>query len=64
MDDSDDSEDVKSILMFGAQALFEEGNDHSARDIHCKPYRLLSTMLSFMTPPDSEHDIDNFGRTR
>ncbi|KAF7799325.1 hypothetical protein EIP86_010557 [Pleurotus ostreatoroseus] len=34
MDDSDDSEDVKSILMFGAQALFEEGDDHSARDIH------------------------------
>ncbi|KAJ3554645.1 hypothetical protein NM688_g2999 [Phlebia brevispora] len=34
MDDDDDAEDMKSILMFGAQALFQEGDDHSARDIH------------------------------
>lgn len=36
MDDDDDAEDVKSILMFGAQALFEEGADQSAREIHCE----------------------------
>ncbi|THH02604.1 hypothetical protein EW026_g282 [Hermanssonia centrifuga] len=34
MDDDDDTEDVKSILMFGAQTLFEEGGDQSSRDIH------------------------------
>ena len=36
MDDEDSDEDVKSILMFGAQALFEQGDSQSARDIHCK----------------------------
>ncbi len=36
MDDDDDTEDVKSILMFGAQTLFEEGGDQSSRDIHCE----------------------------
>ena len=35
MDDDDDTEDVKSILMFGAQALFEEESEQSAKDIHC-----------------------------
>ena len=36
MDDGgNDTEDVKSILMYGAKALFEEGSD-SARDIVCK----------------------------
>lgn len=47
MDDDDDSEDVKSILMFGAQALFQEGDDHSARAIHCKYRLLLSGILLF-----------------
>lgn len=36
MDDDDGSkEDVQSILMFGAQALFEEGNNGEDRQIHC-----------------------------
>lgn len=36
MDNNDSDEDVKSILMFGAKALFEEGDAQSARDIHCR----------------------------
>ena len=36
MDDDDDAEDVKSMLMFGAQALFQEGEDQ-AKEIHCTP---------------------------
>ena len=36
MDDEDSKEDVQSILMFGAQLLFQEGGDHAAKDIHCK----------------------------
>ena len=35
MDDDDSEEDVKSILMFGAQTLFEQGDSQSTRDIHC-----------------------------
>lgn len=35
MDDKDSDEDVKSILMFGAQALFEDGETQASRDIHC-----------------------------
>ncbi|GJE85782.1 chromatin remodeling factor-like protein [Phanerochaete sordida] len=34
MDDKDSDEDVKSILMFGAQALFESNEAQSSRDIH------------------------------
>ena len=38
MDDEDGSkEDVQSILMFGAKALFEETEESRAREIHCKP---------------------------
>ena len=33
--DDDASEDVKSILTFGAQTLFTEGGDQSERDVHC-----------------------------
>jgi chromodomain-helicase-DNA-binding protein 4 len=36
MDNDDSDEDVKSILMFGAQALFEQDDSQSAREIHCK----------------------------
>jgi hypothetical protein len=35
MDDNKDTEDVKSILMYGARALFEEGGE-SAGDIVCR----------------------------
>lgn len=34
MDDKDSDEDVKSILMFGAQALFEDNEAQASRDIH------------------------------
>ena len=43
--DDDQDEDVKSILMFGAQALFEEGADQSDKEIHCK-CPILSLRLS------------------
>ena len=33
--DDDTSEDVQSILTFGAQALFQDG-ENSARDIYCE----------------------------
>lgn len=37
MDDDDGSkEDVQSILMFGAQALFEEEKNAEDRQIHCQ----------------------------
>jgi hypothetical protein len=36
MDDDDDTgEDLKSILTFGAKALFEEEGDQSSKDISC-----------------------------
>ena len=36
MDDNEGEKDVHSILLFGAQALFEQGDAQSAKDIHCK----------------------------
>ena len=35
MEDDDSKEDVQSILMFGAQTLFQDGDAQDARDIHC-----------------------------
>ncbi|KIP12064.1 hypothetical protein PHLGIDRAFT_400060 [Phlebiopsis gigantea 11061_1 CR5-6] len=34
MDDNDGEKDVQSILLFGAQTLFEQGDAQSAKDIH------------------------------
>lgn len=39
--DDDASEDVQSILTFGAQALFQEGIDQSDHQVHCQ-YTLRS----------------------
>lgn len=36
MDDNDGEKDVQSILLFGAQTLFEQGDAQSAKDIHCE----------------------------
>ena len=57
-DDQKDADDVKSILMYGAKALFEEGNGEN-RDIVCE-YILfaqfpLDRLIAF---EDSEQDID------
>lgn len=35
-DESGTKEDVQSILMFGAQALFEDSEASAAREVHCK----------------------------
>ena len=35
-DDSGSKEDVQSILMFGAKALFEDNEETVAREVHCK----------------------------
>lgn len=42
-DDEGSKEDVQSILMFGAQALFEEEKNAEDRQIHCK--RILGSVL-------------------
>ncbi len=59
-DESGSKEDVQSILMFGAKALFEENEETVAREVHCKSnlVMLLRIMLIVM-PVDSEHDVDN-----
>ena len=36
MGHNDSDKDVQSILMFGAQTLFEQGDAQSAKDIHCE----------------------------
>ena len=36
MDEDNMTEDVQSILMFGAKALFDEEDGDSKRDIHCE----------------------------
>lgn len=46
MDEKDSDSDVKSILMFGAQALFEDGEVQASRDIHCMcPVVFVHTVL-------------------
>lgn len=35
-DESGSREDVQSILLFGAKALFEETEETAAREVHCK----------------------------
>ena len=56
MDDNDSDKDVQSILMFGAQTLFEQGDAQTSRDIHCKLYpTFMSSIL--IVPLDSEGDI-------
>lgn len=58
--DDDDKEDVQSILLFGAQTLFENGEAQASKEIHCK---LSSTAITAFPVAeygiDSEHDIDN-----
>lgn len=44
MDDKDSEEDVKSILMFGAQTLFEDSETQSSRDIHCMRHFAIHSM--------------------
>lgn len=34
-DESGSKEDVQSILLFGAKALFEDNEESTAREIHC-----------------------------
>ena len=40
-DDSESKEDVQSILMFGAKALFEDTEETAAREVHCKYLTLI-----------------------
>lgn len=59
-DESGSKEDVQSILMFGAKALFEENEETVAREVHCECSHNVSTATPFIvTPVDSEHDVDN-----
>lgn len=43
-EDKKDAEEVKSILMHGAKALFEEGDGKNIRDITCMPVVLSRSM--------------------
>ena len=58
--DDDASEDVQSILTFGAQALFQEGGYQTEREIHCQFFFILPLQfLAFLIGSlDSENDID------
>lgn len=47
-DESGSKEDVQSILMFGAKALFEENEESAAREIHCE-HRLITGLGSLLT---------------
>lgn len=59
-DESGSKEDVKSILMFGAKALFEENEETVAREVHCElNVALLIPRYADQVPADSEHDVDN-----
>lgn len=59
MDDEEGSkEDVQSILMFGAQALFEDEQDVEKRQIHCKFQSDMFDDHPTHRPSDSDHDID------
>jgi hypothetical protein len=51
MDDEDSvGDDVQSILMHGAQALFSDDPDQASREIHCKhPSALVDLWLSLLT---------------
>jgi hypothetical protein len=47
MDDDDENggEDVKSILTYGAQALFESDQSQAERDINCNSFVSSITMV-------------------
>lgn len=48
MDDDDGKEDVQNILMFGAQALFENAGGESLKEIHCVCSYLVFHSLSLI----------------
>ena len=52
----DDTEDLKSLLTFGAKALFEENNED--RDINCKRGVLLC-VPKLIKMQDTENDVDD-----
>lgn len=57
MDDSDADKDVQSILMFGAQALFQQGDAQAAKDIHCGLYYFIYRRTLTVIFADSDNDI-------
>lgn len=60
MDDENGSkEDVQSILMFGAKALFEDNEETAAREVNCKRTLFFAKTLRLIITADSEHDIAN-----